>query len=223
MGELLRLAHVGKSFGESSGNVLSDVCLDVLSGDFLVVTGTSGQGKSTLLNIMGGLLSPDEGSVVLDGVDLFAASAREADALRRECVGFVFQDPFAIAALTARENLLFSVRKKGGGRCSDDLVDEALEEFGLSGCSSNLPSQMSRGQLRRLSIVRCLLSDAPLMLIDEPTNDLDSYWCEKILDAFSQLAKAESHAVVMVTHDVRCVERGSRRLLLDVDGRLKAQ
>lgn len=221
MENLARLKHVTKAFEGIDRKVLSDVSLTIESGDFAVITGASGQGKSTLLNVMGGLLAPDEGSVVLAGIDLSDAPAQTADELRLRHVGFAFQNPYAISALTAWENLVFFTRKALGVRAVEDRVRSMMERYGLVECASNLPSQMSRGQLRRLSIARCLLTDAPLMLVDEPTNDLDSHWCDVVLDEFGELALSGEHAVVMVTHDARCVERGSKRLILDSNGELR--
>ena len=221
MESLARLEHVTKAFEDIGRKVLSDVTLDIMPGDFIVITGASCQGKSTLLNVMGGLLAPDEGHVRLAGIDLADAPARTADDLRLHHVGFAFQNPYAISALTAWENLVFFTRKAARTRDVEKCVRSAMEKYGLEECASNLPSQMSRGQLRRLSIARCLLTDAPLMLVDEPTNDLDSHWCDVVLGEFGALATSGKHAVVMVTHDARCVERGSKRFVLDSNGELR--
>ena len=179
---------------------LDGVSLAVAPGRIVAVTGVSGKGKSTLLNVMGGLLRADEGSVLYHGTDLVRASAAEIDAVHRCGIGFVFQSPYLFPALTARENMVMALRAVGqpvdGG-----AIDAMLEEVGLTDRADHLPAELSVGQKRRLVLARVLLAKHDLLLADEPTNDLDADWSDEVFDRFRTFVAEGERSVVVVTHD----------------------
>ena len=158
MAALMELSGVTKTFrSEPPVRPLDGLSLRVDAGQVVAVTGVSGKGKSTLLNVMGGLLKPDAGSILFKGEDVCRATSARLDALHRQGIGFVFQSPYLFQALTARENLVFA-RKAAGARVDEERVDAALERFGLADRADHLPCELSVGQKRRLVVARALLA-----------------------------------------------------------------
>lgn len=201
MAALMELSGVTKTFrSEPPVRPLDGLSLRVDAGQVVAVTGVSGKGKSTLLNVMGGLLKPDAGSILFKGEDVCRATSARLDALHRQGIGFVFQSPFLFQALTARENLVFA-RKAAGARVDEERVDAALERFGLADRADHLPCELSVGQKRRLVVARALLAGHEVILADEPTNDLDGAWSDCVFRHFREFAEEGSRAVVVVTHD----------------------
>lgn len=218
MTAMLEMKGVRKSFGTSGERrqVLRGVDLVLEPGRLGVVSGVSGRGKSTLLAIAGGLVAPDEGTVRVCGQDVAALDERGLDELRRSCVGFIFQTPYAIAALTARENVELALRASRR-QIGDDAMRDVLERLGLAEAAELLPSQMSVGQRRRLSVARCVLAGQSLILADEPTNDLDTAGCQAVMDLLREHA-SRGGAVLMVTHDPRWVSLADDVFQLDEEG-----
>lgn len=218
MTAMLQMEGVAKSFGTSGERrqVLRGVDLVLEPGRLGVVSGVSGRGKSTLLAIAGGLVAPDEGTVRVCGQDVAALDERGLDELRRSCVGFIFQTPYAIAALTARENVELALRASRR-QIGDDAMRDVLERLGLAEAAELLPSQMSVGQRRRLSVARCLLAGQSLILADEPTNDLDTAGCEAVMGLLREHA-SRGGAVLMVTHDPRWVSAADDVFQLGEEG-----
>ena len=211
--EICKLEHIRKDY--RMGEVvtpLRDVCLTVVSGDFIAVEGPSGMGKSTLLYVMGTLLQSDEGSYTFQGRDVSSMSDQEKSALRAKKIGFLFQDSTMIQALTLRENLLFT--QGVGGRRDAKKVDDLLSRFGLEDRAHFFPHQLSGGQRRRAMAARALLHDPALILADEPTNDLDDHWSQEIIRILKEQT-ASGTAVVMVTHNSRWAADATRRCRLD--------
>ncbi len=217
--EICTLSGVVKNYrmGETV-TPLKELDLTVNSGDFIAVEGPSGMGKSTLLYVIGTLLKADKGTILFGGKDVAAMNDKEQTTLRGETIGFLFQDSNLIQALTLRENLEFA-QTLGGKRKSDpQKVDEMLEKLGLSDRAGFLPYQLSGGQRRRAMAARALIHSPSLILADEPTNDLDEAWAEKIVSLLQEETQRGA-AVVMVTHNSRWSACASVRYRLD-DGRL---
>ena len=213
--EICTLSHVSKNYrmGETV-TPLKDINLTVNSGDFIAVEGPSGMGKSTLLYVIGTLLKADEGTILFDGQDVAKMTDKEQTSLRGERVGFLFQDSNMIQALSLRDNLEFA-QTLGGRRKGDPAkVDEMLERLGLSDRANFLPYQLSGGQRRRAMAARALIHMPDLILADEPTNDLDELWAEKIVTLLQEEA-GRGAAVVMVTHNSKWSSRASVRYRLD--------
>mgnify|MGYP000874007009 CR=1 FL=1 len=190
---------------------LDGVSLAVAPGRIVAVTGVSGKGKSTLLNVMGGLLRADEGSVLYRGTDLARASAAEIDAVHRRGIGFVFQSPYLFPALTARENMVMALRA-AGQPIDGAAIETMLEEVGLTDRADHLPAELSVGQKRRLALARVLLAD-------EPTNDLDADWSDEVFDRFRAFVAAGDRSVVVVTHDEAYARQADEVYVLE-EGRL---
>jgi len=211
--EICKLEHIRKSY--KMGEVvtpLKDVSLTVNPGDFIAVEGPSGIGKSTLLYVLGTLLQSDEGTYTFEGKDVSRFSDGDRSDFRAKKIGFLFQDSTMIQALTLRENLLFTqgiCGKKDVGQ-----VDELLYRFGLEDRADFFPHQLSGGQRRRAMAARCLLRNAPLILADEPTNDLDEHWSQEIIRILKEQTQNGS-AVVMVTHNSRWAQQATRRCRLE--------
>ena len=211
--EICRLEHIHKDY--RMGEVvtpLKDVSLTVHSGDFIVVEGPSGIGKSTLLYVMGTLLQSDGGTYLFEDKDVSRFSDSEKSELRAGKIGFLFQDSALIQALTLRENLLFA---QGIGQKKDPTqADELLRRFGLEDRAGFFPYQLSGGQRRRAMAARALIHHPALILADEPTNDLDEHWSLEIIRILKDQAGSGS-AVVMVTHNSRWAEEASKRCRLE--------
>ena len=197
---------------------LDGVSLAVAPGRIVAVTGVSGKGKSTLLNVMGGLLRADEGSVLYHGTDLARASAAEIDAVHRRGIGFVFQSPYLFPALTARENMVMALRAAGQS-VDGAAIETMLEEVGLTDRADHLPAELSVGQKRRLVLARVLLAQHDLLLADEPTNDLDADWSDEVFDRFRAFVAAGDRSVVVVTHDEAYARQADEVYVLE-EGRL---
>ena len=211
--EICRLEHIHKDY--RMGEVvtpLKDVSLTVHSGDFIVVEGPSGIGKSTLLYVMGTLLQSDGGTYLFEDKDVSRFSDSEKSGLRAGKIGFLLQDSALIQALTLRENLLFA---QGIGQKKDPAqADELLRRFGLEDRAGFFPYQLSGGQRRRAMAARALIHHPALILADEPTNDLDEHWSLEIIRILKEQAGSGS-AVVMVTHNSRWAEEASKRCRLE--------
>ena len=216
--EICKLEHIRKDYimGETV-SPLKDATLTVNSGDFVTVEGPSGIGKSTLLYVMGTMLQWEAGTYTFEGRDVAAMTDNEKSDLRAEKIGFMFQDTNLIQALTLRENLIFA-QQVGGKKADKDKVDELLMEFDLLDRGDFFPHQLSGGQRRRAMAARCLIHNPLLILADEPTNDLDGIWAEKIIEMLKREA-GRGAGVVMVTHNTHWAKQANRRCYLE-DGAL---
>ena len=220
--EICRLEHIHKDY--RMGEIvtpLKDINITVNSGDFIAVEGPSGMGKSTLLYVIGTLLKADDGKIFFDGKNVMSMTDRDQTSLRGEKVGFLFQDSSLIQALTLRENLEFAQTLGGKRKADPAKVNEMLERVGLSDRANFLPYQLSGGQRRRAMVARALIHAPNLILADEPTNDLDDFWAEKVVSLLQEETQRGA-AVIMVTHNARWSARASVRYRLD-DGVLLQQ
>ena len=200
---MMELVGVSKRYGTGAAEVvaLEGVDLRVADGEFVAIVGPSGSGKSTMLQLMGALDRPTEGSVVVEGETTAALSARERTRLRQRSIGFVFQQFNLIPTLSAARNVeapmapLGIARSKRLGRSL-----ALLEALGLEGRSDHLPVQLSGGEQQRVAIARALANEPRLILADEPTGNLDSSTGEDVLRLLRGL-NAEGRTVVVITHD----------------------
>lgn len=199
--ELCRMEKVSKIYamGEEV-RPLNNISLNIEAGDFLSIQGPSGMGKSTLLYVMSGLLQPSEGDVFIKDNNLKKIPDKEITDLRKRYIGFIFQETNLFQALTVEENLRFVLAVGQGKDIDQTKIDYYLQELGLAERHNFLPNQLSVGQRRRLVVARALINDAPLILADEPTNDLDDGWASKVMKLLGDKVQ-EGGAVVMVTHN----------------------
>jgi len=200
-------------------NALVDVDLDVAPGELVAVTGRSGSGKSSLLNVAGGLVAPSSGRVIVNGDDLAAMTAKQRAAQRRTTVGYVFQDLNLIPALTAAENVSLPLELDGmRAKEARRLATEALESVELAASVSRFPDELSGGERQRVAIARGLVGDRSLLLADEPTGALDEVTAEGIMHILRQRCSAGA-ATLMVTHDPSLAAWADRVVRLR-DGRI---
>lgn len=211
-----------KSFrqGETTTTVLDGVDLSIRRGESLALLGVSGTGKSTLLNILGGIETADGGRISVNGAEV-DLSPEALATHRRQNVGFVFQFYNLLPSLTVLENVLAGLDAMG--RLPKDAVAKArasLDAVGLADRADNFPTQLSGGQQQRVAIARALVKRAPLILADEPTGNLDPHTGDKVLLTLLQQCKENGAALIIVTHNEHIAQRTNRAVTL-VDGKVK--
>jgi putative ABC transport system ATP-binding protein len=219
---ILKAENIEKHFTEGRGEsvaVLKGIDFAVERGEIVSLEGPSGSGKTTFLSILGCILTPTSGSVVVDGV---AVEAKKLNAIRKRSLGFVFQQFNLFPSLTAVENVEYALNVKGmrGSDASDEAA-RVIEAVGLTDRKHFLPRDLSGGQKQRVAIARALAGNAPILLADEPTANLDSVVGAQVLEMFRDLAKKENRALVIVTHDPK-VRAVADRVVRIHDGRLAA-
>jgi putative ABC transport system ATP-binding protein len=222
-GYAVRLRQVRRSFGSGAGAVcaLDGVDLDFPVGTFTAVMGPSGSGKSTLLQCAAGLDRPSSGSVELAGTELTGLSERRLTLLRRQRLGFVFQDYNLLPALTAAQNVALPLRL-AGQRPGRAAVRTALERVGLAGREGHRPGALSGGQRQRVAVARALIAKPPVLFGDEPTGALDTVSGRQVLGLLRGLVDGEGTSIVMVTHDPSAAAFADRVVFL-VDGRVHGE
>jgi putative ABC transport system ATP-binding protein len=208
--------------GRQTVDVLRGVSLSVDRGEIVSLEGPSGSGKTTFLSILGCILTPSEGDLVVDGTPVDASNPGSLPAIRRKSIGFVFQQFNLFPALSAVENVEYALNVKGlKGPAAWKEAERVLDAVGLSDRMKFLPRDLSGGQKQRVAIARALAGAPPVLLADEPTANLDSQAGAQILDLFRTLAKRENSALVIVTHDPK-VRSVADRVATIRDGLLAA-
>jgi putative ABC transport system ATP-binding protein len=188
--------------GDSEVHAVDDISFSIDKGEFLAITGPSGSGKSTLLNLLGCLDAPTSGHVFIDGEDTSRLSSHELTRVRRESIGFVFQEFNLLPVMSALENVELPLRYLGkGARERDSLAREALEKVGLANRAKNKPSQLSGGERQRVAIARALVTNPTLVLADEPTGELDTYNTCRVIEIMRILNEDLGQTFAVVTHD----------------------
>ena len=218
----LEVKNVVKTFQSDSGEIraVDDVSFAVESGEFVALVGPSGSGKTTMLSILAALLTPTEGQVLIDGVDLAQMSEAERVVLRRQKIGFTFQSNNLIPYLTAQENVELMIRLNNKfDRAAKVRSSELLARLGLGERLNNLPAQMSGGQQQRVAIARALIHAPTVVLADEPTASLDTERAFQVVQTFAALIHENNRAGIMVTHDLRMCKHVDRILQMR-DGKL---
>lgn len=210
----LVVKDVCKHYGDVP--VFSNVSLTVAPGEFVAIVGESGVGKSTLLNCLAGLDTWDQGSVLLDGVDLSGLNDEQKSRLRREKTGFVFQAFHVLPHLDVAQNVALPLMLLG--QHDDARVQAMLDAVGLTGLGARLPQQLSGGQLQRVAIARALIHRPSLLLADEPTGNLDPTTAGRVMDALIGQTRAHGASMVLVTHSQAAAERADRVLQLAANG-----
>ena len=220
----LSLRDVTKTYGagDNAVHALDHASLDVNAGQMLAIMGTSGSGKSTLLAIAGALLQPTSGEALLDGTDMATMSARGRARVRRESIGFVFQDFNLVPSLTVLENVALPLDLGGATRATArSEARRALATVKLRERASSFPDDLSGGQRQRVAIARAIVGRRQLLLADEPTGALDSVTGDTVLSALRDRAD-EGAAVVLVTHDARHAAWADKIVYI-ADGRIVDQ
>jgi putative ABC transport system ATP-binding protein len=210
---MYQLTHVTREYQKGSRMVpaVRDLQLTIEDGEWLAVQGRTGHGKSTLLNLLGGLDKPNSGTVQFDGQDLSAIGEGKLAGLRSSAFGFVFQTFNLIPTLSAAENVETSLIPTGTPRLQRRrLVAEALESVGLSDRARHLPSEMSGGQQQRVAIARAIAKQPKVLLADEPTGNLDEETRDEIIALIEKLWLEHGLTLILITHDSSVARRAQR-------------
>jgi putative ABC transport system ATP-binding protein len=221
---MLELRQVSRVYGLGAAEVhaLREVSLEVGAGTMVAVMGPSGSGKSTLLTIAGSLEEPTSGQVLIAGQDLAAMSRNDKARLRRQSIGFVFQDFNLLPGLAAAENVALPLELDGiGARRAMEAALRALDSLGLADRASNYPDQLSGGERQRVAIARAVVGDRQLLLADEPSGALDSENGEAVMRMIHAACK-QGVAAVVVTHDAQLASWADRVVFIR-DGRIVDQ
>lgn len=207
---ILELKNVSKVYGTL--RALSDINLSVNRGDWLSIMGPSGSGKTTMINLIGCMDTPSEGSVVLDGVDISRENAASLTRIRRDKIGLIFQQFHLISYLTAVENVMLA--QYYHSMPDEEEAMEALAKVGLAERARHLPSQMSGGEQQRVCIARALINSPMILLGDEPTGNLDEENEGIVVDIFRRLHE-EGVTIIVVTHDPEVGDVAQRKIVLE--------
>ena len=208
--------------GEVTVHALSGVSMQVKSGEFLGIVGPSGSGKSTLLGLIGGLDTPTEGTVVLDGTDITKLNERALTRIRNEKIGFVFQSFNLIPTLSAVENVALPLQFSNKSKHKPTKrAKELLDMLGLDDRFDHRPTQLSGGQQQRVAIARALANEPAILLGDEPTGNLDTTSSEIVIETLRDIQSKMNTTVILVTHDMDIASQVDRLVTL-VDGKITA-
>jgi putative ABC transport system ATP-binding protein len=222
---VLEATEVTKSFrdGRETVEVLKGMSLTLEAGEVVILEGPSGSGKTTFLSILGCMLAPTSGRIVINGVEVDSPAPKAAAAIRRREIGFVFQQFNLFPALTALENVQLALNIKGiRDRRARPRAEQLIEAVGLADRKRVLPRDLSGGQKQRVAIARALAGDPAVLLVDEPTSNLDSEVGRRILRLFRELAKDRNKGLLIVTHDTAAHAIADRVIEIR-DGRLSVE
>ena len=222
MTKLIEVKHAIKTYqmGDETFYAMNDISFSIEEGEFVAIMGTSGSGKSTCMNMLGTLDKPTSGEYYLDGVDVLSLNSDQLSDIRNNKIGFVFQGFNLISRTSAIDNVKMPMIYKG---IPEDerlrRAREALKIVGLENKENNLPSQMSGGQQQRVAIARAIVNDAPLILADEPTGNLDTKTSIDVMEFFVNLNKNLGKTVVLVTHEPD-IAQYTKRIIKFKDGQI---
>ena len=218
--KILEAVQISKTYGEgeSAVHALRNSDLTLENGTFASIIGSSGSGKSTLLKILGGLLPPTTGKVLLDGQDIYAMNAEQLAQVRRQKIGFIFQDFRLFPEYTVRDNILIPFYLDH--RTPDEqMLHKLTEILGIAGKLHSRPAQLSGGQQQRVAIARALITKPSILLCDEPTGNLDKKSSEDVLDLLTLLCADNGCTLILVTHDKSVADRMGRIITIS-DGEI---
>ena len=222
MPKLIDVRHAIKTYqmGDETFYAMNDISFSIEEGEFVAIMGTSGSGKSTCMNMLGTLDKPTSGEYYLDGVDVFSLNSDQLSDIRNNKIGFVFQGFNLISRTSALDNVCMPMIYKGlPPEERLKRAREALKIVGLENKEDNLPSQMSGGQQQRVAIARAIVNDAPLILADEPTGNLDTKTSIDVMEFFVNLNENLGKTVVLVTHEPDIAEY-TKRIIKFKDGQI---
>lgn len=200
---MIDIKDIKKSYGngESQVNVLKGISIKIEDGDFVVILGASGSGKSTFLNVISGLETPDSGKVLYDSKDITALTDKELTKFRKENIGFIFQQYYLLVNMNVDKNV-----KMGADLVGNKNYQDIIEAVGLKQKLHKYPSQLSGGEQQRVSVARALAKKPKVLFLDEPTGALDEQTGRQVLDYIAKLQKEYGFTIVMVTHNLNIAE-----------------
>jgi len=216
--ELIDLKKYYK-IGDIIVKALDGVSIKIEEGEFLSIVGPSGSGKTTLLDQIGALDTPTSGSVIIDGIDIAKIPKSILYMLRREKIGFVFQNHNLIASLTALENVLIPLLPEGINPKKYERALKLLEAVGLKERALHKPSELSAGQKQRVAVARALINNPKMILADEPTGSVDTKTGQEIVGILKQLNSNFNTTIIVVTHDLE-IARNTERIIFLRDGKI---
>ncbi|OGI20552.1 MAG: macrolide ABC transporter ATP-binding protein [Candidatus Melainabacteria bacterium RIFOXYA12_FULL_32_12] len=219
---LIEIKDVNKVYtvGDIKVNALNNMSLIINSGEFISIMGPSGSGKSTFMNILGCLDIPTTGKYFLDGIDVTRLNKDQLANIRNLKIGFIFQGFNLISRTTAIENVELPMIYKGvSPKERRKRTLEVLKSVGLEGREHHTPNQLSGGQQQRVAIARAIVNDAPIIMADEPTGNLDTKTSCEIMELFTRLNKESNKTIILVTHETEIAEY-SQRIIRFKDGNL---
>lgn len=216
---LLEVKDLCRTFrqGDTDIHAVDHVSFSMEAGEMLAIVGQSGSGKTTLLNLLGGIDKPSAGQVLLDRQDIHTLSDAEAAKLRRQKIGYIYQDFKLLPILTAKENILLPAILDGK-KAPARVVSALADRLGIGNRLNHLPSQMSGGQRQRVAIARALINHPAIILADEPTGNLDKESANEILEMLLSL-NHEGNTILLVTHEESFADLCPRKITLS-DGRV---
>ncbi|MDO5346137.1 MAG: ABC transporter ATP-binding protein [Lachnospiraceae bacterium] len=217
---ILETRNLKKYYGSGANQVkaLDGVSLSVEEGEFTAIVGTSGSGKSTLLHMLGGLDYPTEGTVTVDGKEIFRLRENELTIFRRRRIGFVFQSYNLVPILSVWENITLPV-ELDGRRVDKSYVNDVVRMLGIQDKLQNLPGQLSGGQQQRVAIARALAAKPAIILADEPTGNLDSKTTQEVLGLLKLTGERFRQTIVMITHNETLAQLCDRVIHIE-DGKI---
>src|SRR5690554_4806046 len=221
--KVIEIRGLKKSFGDN--HVLREVDLDLYKGENVVVLGKSGTGKSVLIKIVVGILTQDEGSLLVLGKDVKKLKGKELNALRLK-IGFSFQASALYDSMTVRENLEFPLERnvKNLSRAERDKeIEQVLDSVGLLQAINQMPSELSGGQRKRIGIARTVILEPEIMLYDEPTAGLDPITCIEINNLINEVQDQFKSSSIVITHDLACAKSVGDRIVMLLDGTFERQ
>ncbi len=200
---MITAENITKSYGSgaSENKVLKGISVSIDDGDYVVILGASGSGKSTFLNVVSGLERADSGSVKYDGVDITKLSDKELTKFRRDKIGFIFQQYYLLPNMTVEKNV-----RMGADLSDNDNYKEIIQAVGLGDKLKSYPSELSGGEQQRVSVARALAKRPEILFLDEPTGALDEETGRQVLDYISKLHRELGFTVIMITHNQNIAE-----------------
>ena len=221
---ILELRNVEKIYGEKDNQVkaLRNINLKVEEGEFVAIVGTSGSGKSTCLNLIGGLDNPTSGQIFIKNKEIGSLSRKELTIFRRRNIGFVFQNYSLMPVLNVYDNVALPVTFDCGKHINRKYIEELLRELGIWEKRKKYPNELSGGQQQRVGIARAFVTDPSVVFADEPTGNLDSKTTIEVMDLIKQLVYTKKQTLVMVTHDANVAKYSDITVNIS-DGRITSK
>ena len=218
--EILRTEHLCKTYGKNENMVqaVKDANFSVEKGEFVAVVGSSGSGKSTLLHMLGGVDRPTAGKVFVENEDIYALSDDKLAVFRRRQVGLIYQFYNLIPVLNVEENITLPC-ELDGRKVEPEIIEEMLENMGLTKVRNHLPNELSGGQQQRVAIGRALITKPAILLADEPTGNLDTKNGNEIMELLKASNRKYKQTIIMITHNLELAKQADRIIRME-DGEL---
>lgn len=221
--QVIEINNLRKGFGEQE--VLKNISLKLFTGENLVVLGKSGTGKSVLIKCIARLLTPDDGTIDVLGRKISSLNRKDLGDLRKQ-IGFLFQSGALYDSMTVKQNLefpLLRIKKNLTQKERDEKINEVLENVGLADALNKMPSQLSGGMRKRISLARTIVVDPKIMLYDEPTTGLDPVTSDEISFLINEVQNKYKTSSIIITHDIECARNTANRVIMLKDGEVYSE